>query len=1331
MPIMTKINQPAAGLKLLSLCLLYFCPALADAQEAAFTLKNSAAFNRVDEVVVVSVPPDVLPSLPSLALYDEHGVVTPYQALQGDEGKIVFQATVPASSTATYTLRAGTPAVATAKTYGRQVASRYDAAWENDLAAYRMYSKKLLTSEPNTANGVDLWLKKQPAPIIDKMYTYANYHSEQPEGVDAYSVDGKTLGAGGIVAYTGGKLWLHDPYDEYRLIENGPIRTEFLLTYNKVEVDGDFYTKTVRITTNANGLLNKAVVKYKGKVKPMKLAAGIYQHSASKFGNANPIAFTSEPNLIGFAESKSEGTVTSPNARIFEGVFMPGATTVSTVDDHLAIMSDYVVGTEFTYYFGGGWNIFPSGRYASDDAWFNALKQLKVAAGQPLCEALLPEKAEVVNVAVGVNNAWIAKNTSPGNNLWARSVYHAGNIDFYKVYPEKAYLNYARLWAETNKWAVSGGPSTANADSHTCGQTYIDLYSMDEAKEESKIAAIKSAMDYRITNNLQSDDWWWIDAMFMAMPTLARLGKVYNDKKYYDKLYALFSHTRDSLIVVPSRTGLWPISYQNLYGIGPILRGYEAYCGLYNEADGLWWRDWGYQPNVPPKKEPYDASKDVPKQSPNGKNVYWSRGNGWAIAAMARTLQFLPESDAHRQEYISVLTSMAAALKRCQREDGLWNMNLDDPNDNPGPETSGTALFTYAIAWGINVGLLPREEYLPVVAKAWRGMATIAVQPDGNLRYTQNEGEKPIPVSQLPLTSVDFGVGAFLLAASEMVKLSSGSIPQIPVEPLELEAVSLQDPAHLHVTFDMELDTLSAQAAANYSVGGVAAGSATLIGAKTVALTLGRPLDYGRHTLFVNGVRSKDDNPVDPSAGKVFVYPVPLTPPTTSVTVTAIGNQAGNPPANTVDNNLNTRWAQAGFGQWIKYDLQREDSVWAVDVAFYSGHQRVAYFDVELSLDNVNFTKVLSGIESSGLTDKLERYAFPPQRAQYVRLVCNSNSSGGENWNSITEVRIPTLPPALAAVSLQDSAHLLVTFDGDVDTLFAQNSSCYSVDGVIAAQATLVDARTVSLTLGKALTYGRYTLHVAGALSGNASTSAGRLFVYPVPLAPPEASVTVTASGHQPDLPPSNTVDGDLNTRWAQEGNDRWVKYDLQKIASVWAVDVACHLGDRKVDSFDIELSLDDTSYVRVFSGVSSGLTTQMERYAFAPQQARYVRIVCSGGEKPSSITEARIRYNELEENTPEVETGVGRAASSVNSKTLLLFPNPVSGETLRVCWEAGMTGEVSIRIFNMAGQLCFFRSAKGEDGGVTITDLRLPAGAYVLTTENGGKKASRTLIVN
>jgi len=389
-------------------------------------------------------------------------------------------------------------------------------------------------------------------------------------------------------------------------------------------------------------------------------------------------------------------------------------------------------------------------------------------------EILLPPANEIIAIGESINDYWIAGHPNPGNNEWTKATYFVGNLEFYKVSQKKSYLDYALQWANNNNWAVNGGVTTSNADNHASGQVYIDLYLMDDVKIPSKISAIKSAIDHWIGYYPESANWWWIDAMFMAMPTITRLGVASNDTKYFDKLYALFHNTRDTLVVYAG-TSYWPQDYRNRYGVGPIVTcptcGNES-DGLYNKTDGLWWRDWGYQPNVPPKKDPYNSYKtDVPKQSPNGKNIYWSRGNGWVFAALARTLQCLPATDAHYHEYAGVFTKMAEALKNCQRSDGFWNMNLGDPDHYPAPETSGTGFFTFGLAWGINNGFLDRNTYYPTVAKAWNGLTAIAIQPNGNVGNIQGVGEFPRDPSVFT-TAVDFGVGAVLLAAAEVAKLS-------------------------------------------------------------------------------------------------------------------------------------------------------------------------------------------------------------------------------------------------------------------------------------------------------------------------------------------------------------------------------------------------------------------------------------------------------------------------------------------------------------------------------------------------------------------------------
>ena len=193
----------------------------------------------------------------------------------------------------------------------------------------------------------------------------------------------------------------------------------------------------------------------------------------------------------------------------------------------------------------------------------------------------------------------------------------------------------------------------------------------------------------------------------------------------------------------------------------------------YHYGDYLWWRD----------------AYNQTRTSPNGKMFYWSRGNGWVIAAHVRTIQHLPDTDPHYAEYVQTLQNMASSLKDRQQSDGFWYVNLDDPNHNAGdaykddgPETSGTAFFTYAIAWGINNGFLDGATYRPVVEKAWNGMVKDAVHTDGKVGYCQRsatspEGGQPIGFND----TTDFCVGAFLLAGSEVAQMAGDTLPAPPV----------------------------------------------------------------------------------------------------------------------------------------------------------------------------------------------------------------------------------------------------------------------------------------------------------------------------------------------------------------------------------------------------------------------------------------------------------------------------------------------------------------------------------------------------------------------
>lgn len=316
------------------------------------------------------------------------------------------------------------------------------------------------------------------------------------------------------------------------------------------------------------------------------------------------------------------------------------------------------------------------------------------------------------------------------SNIWTRAVYYEGLMALYKLKPDTAYLNYAVRWGEFHKWGLRDGIKTRNGDNQCCGQTYIDLYLIDRYKAE-RIKDIKASIDNMISTE-KIDDWNWIDALQMAMPVFARLGSIYKDNSYYDRMHEMYLFTKLK----------------------------HGTTGLYSTVDHLWWRDKDF---VPPYKEP------------NGKSCYWSRGNGWVVAALVRSVEFLPKKSKYSKEYIATLKEMFEALVPLQRTDGFWNVSLMDPTNFGGKEVTGTALFVYGMAWGINQGIISKKTYLPVVQKAWNALVTESLHPDGFLGYVQGTGKEPKDSQPVTYDKVpnfeDFGLGCFLLAGSEMYKL--------------------------------------------------------------------------------------------------------------------------------------------------------------------------------------------------------------------------------------------------------------------------------------------------------------------------------------------------------------------------------------------------------------------------------------------------------------------------------------------------------------------------------------------------------------------------------
>jgi hypothetical protein len=354
---------------------MIFCvPDTCPAQGREIVVSNNSDIDRTGEMVEICL--SELNFSASFILVDSEGKEIPCQ-LTNSRRTMIFPVELRAHSSKTYQLKQGVPSPVAAKTAARHVPERKDDfAWENDFAAYRMYGPALARENPG--NGVDLWLKCTDSLIVDKFYADElekglSYHVNHGLGLDCYSV-GRTLGAGGIAPYTS-QLWIGKHYSRYRVVENGPLRSVFVLIYDSVKIDSRYYRQMIEITADAGSILNKAVVRYEGMDDSLHLAAGIVLHS--KKG-----ALFSSPNgLIAYAEDAvSDAGI--PQGRNYVGVFVPQPETkIVEENNHLLIVAPYAANSDFTYWFGGGWSRW---KFTGDNDWINAIEVFARARRSPL-----------------------------------------------------------------------------------------------------------------------------------------------------------------------------------------------------------------------------------------------------------------------------------------------------------------------------------------------------------------------------------------------------------------------------------------------------------------------------------------------------------------------------------------------------------------------------------------------------------------------------------------------------------------------------------------------------------------------------------------------------------------------------------------------------------------------------------------------------------------------------------------------------------------------------------------------------------------------------------
>ena len=356
------------------------------------------------------------------------------------------------------------------------------------------------------------------------------------------------------------------------------------------------------------------------------------------------------------------------------------------------------------------------------------------------------QASDVLDQIIRVNNYWQAHNTPYVRSFWDHAAYHTGNMEAYRLTGRADWYAYTDKWCRHNEWKGARSDDRANwkyktygegqdfvlfGDWQICFQTYIDMYHLVPAPY--KVARAIEVMSHECSMT-DTHFWWWADALYMVMPVMTKMYVLTGDVKYLDKLYEKF---------------LWSDSL------------------MYDKDEQLYYRDAKY---IYPKV----------KTACNEGKSFWARGDGWVLAGLAKVLADMPQDYRNRPIFVQRFRELAEGVARVQRPGGYWSRSMLCEDDAPGPETSGTAFFTYGMLWGVNHGYLDRERFAPVIDKAWKYLSETALQPDGSIGFVQPIGEKPDPTKTVDAHSqAPFGTGAWLLAACEMVRYINAD-PLIP-----------------------------------------------------------------------------------------------------------------------------------------------------------------------------------------------------------------------------------------------------------------------------------------------------------------------------------------------------------------------------------------------------------------------------------------------------------------------------------------------------------------------------------------------------------------------
>lgn len=360
----------------------------------------------------------------------------------------------------------------------------------------------------------------------------------------------------------------------------------------------------------------------------------------------------------------------------------------------------------------------------------------------------LPSRAEVMPVLDYVAASQIADMSrhpialSTGSNLteissnWVAATFYVGAARLARVSEDPEILRFLTATAEHYNYSLRGARSEKlmlNADEAAIGDLYEELYA--RRGQQGTLMPLQQRLDFMVPHLARSTDtpalvWWWSDALYMAPPVLARMTTITGDPKYLRAMDTEWRRTAGR---------------------------------LWNPEERLFLRD--------------ERFKDRP--SGNGELIYWARANGWVMGGLARVLEEMPADFAGRAFYVDIFQKMAGRIMELQQADGLWRSSLLDPQAFPEAETSGSGFFVYALAWGVNHGLLDRETTLPHVTRGWAALNK-HVTAEGLIGAAQKTGDQPVSTAETDVGL--YATGAYLLAGIEVMDLN-GPVQSLPEAP--------------------------------------------------------------------------------------------------------------------------------------------------------------------------------------------------------------------------------------------------------------------------------------------------------------------------------------------------------------------------------------------------------------------------------------------------------------------------------------------------------------------------------------------------------------------